>query len=154
MHSYEALIRRYFDAYLTPTPTASAADTAHRLQLTCAALLVELTKADHDMSEAEDAELLRIFRDDFALSTAEVSNLMALAHNNVKDATSLYQFTSLLNEHYDYQQKLQLLDQLWRVAFADGRIDRYEEHLIRQLCDLLYLSHGDFIRGKLAVKSQ
>ena len=70
----------------------------------------------------------------------------ALAH--AEDATSLYQFTGQINDHLDQQQKQSLLESIWRVAFADGRIDKYEEHLIRRMADLLHLNHREFMQAR------
>jgi uncharacterized tellurite resistance protein B-like protein len=145
-------IRRFFDNCIKPNTSDDGATAAHKLHLASAALLVELSAADYHRSTDEQAALRKIFETEFQLAEHEVLALEELAHQEAKTATSLYQFTSLINEGFGYAEKLHLLEQLWQVAYADGRIDRYEEHLIRQICDLLYLSHGDFIRAKLAKK--
>ncbi|HTQ98823.1 MAG TPA: TerB family tellurite resistance protein [Candidatus Acidoferrum sp.] len=130
----------------------TAQDTQQRLQLACAALLIEVSVIDEHQSEEEIATLSRLLRQRFGLDDAALAKLWQLARDEVKNATSLYQFTALVNEGFGYEQKCELLRQLWEVAYADGRIDRYEEHLIRRIADLLNLSHGDFIRAKLATK--
>jgi uncharacterized tellurite resistance protein B-like protein len=83
-----------------------------------------------------------------------LDTLWQLAQEEARSATSLFQFTSLINSSYGYPEKIRLLHHMWEVAWADGRVDRYEEHLIRKVADLLYLSHGDFIRAKLASKPE
>jgi uncharacterized tellurite resistance protein B-like protein len=135
-------------------PSAEPATKRERLHLACAALMVELTVADAVMEETEKSTLRDILRRQFHLDDAALEELWQLAQSEARDATSLYQFTTLINEGYDYAAKTELLEHLWRVAYADGRLDPQEEHLIRKLADLLYLSHGDFIRAKLKARPE
>lgn len=144
-------IRAFFDGFLQDAGN-DARNEEERLQLACAALLVEISAADQHTGAEEKQALSTILQHTFALPPEQVEILWQLAAQESRDATSLYQFTSLINSHYGYQQKTALLSHLWQVAYADGRIDRYEEHLIRRIADLLHLSHGDFIRAKLAAK--
>jgi uncharacterized tellurite resistance protein B-like protein len=95
-----------------------------------------------------------VLRDTFKLNDATITNLLSLAESAADEATSLYEFTTLVNEHYSYDQRVKLIENLWRVAFADKKLDRYEEHLIRKVSDLVYVRHSDFIRTKLLVKTR
>lgn len=142
----------FFDSFLKPSVQDSTATNQHKVQLACAALLLELSAADQHSDENEQKTLMQILRTTFRLDDKELQQLQRLAAQEARSATSLYQFTTLINEAFGYEQKVQLLQQLWQVAYADGRLDRYEEHLIRKVSELLYLSHGDFIRAKLATK--
>jgi uncharacterized tellurite resistance protein B-like protein len=146
-------IRSFFDCFLQPAD-ANSRSTTDQLQLACAALLVEISAADQHASAEEKQTLNQILRSTFGLDNARVEELWQLAAQESREATSLYQFTSLINANYGYQQKTALLQQLWQVAYADGRIDRFEEHLIRRIADLLHMTHGDFIRAKLASKPE
>ncbi|MDY6828228.1 MAG: TerB family tellurite resistance protein [Pseudomonadota bacterium] len=141
-------IRTYFDR-LRPGTNENTATVENRLRLASAALLIEVTRADHSIDEREHQTLRALLQRCFELDGAELDELFELAEAEQADSTSLYQFTSLIHEHYSYLQKVELLTSMWRVAFADGTIDRYEEHLIRKVADLLYISHSDFIRAKL-----
>jgi uncharacterized tellurite resistance protein B-like protein len=147
-----ASLSRFFDSCLKPAASENQAQQQRRLQLASAALLMELACADHDFSTEERQTLEQILRETQQLTPQELQQLWQLAEEEKAQATSLYQFTALFNEHYDYAAKLQLLSNLWRVAYADGRLDRYEEHTIRKVADLLYISHKDFIQTKQAVR--
>lgn len=147
-----ATISSFFDSLLKPGRQETPQGSVDRLHLASAALLVEVANADQDMDEREREVLLRILERKLQLDKATLENLWELAHAEHRDATSLFQFTTLINGAYGYQEKVQLLRYMWEVAYADGRIDRYEEHLIRKVADLLYLTHGDFIRTKLAAR--
>lgn len=145
-------ITRFFESRL-----AEEEDSGHsvdQLQLASAALLIELTRADNAVDDSETRALVKIMKKRFDLADADLEELVTLAGEEARDATSLYQFTSLINEHFDPREKSQLILNMWEVAFADGRIDRYEEYLIRKVADLLHLSHKDFITGKQVARAR
>jgi len=73
------------------------------------------------------------------------------AGNTIATSTSLYPLTRYINDNYNNIEKYQLVLALWDVALEDGRIDKYEDHLIRKIADLIYLPHSEFIRAKLSV---
>ena len=125
-------------------------EVEHQLQLAAAALLIELSRADYVVDANEERTLHAILYASLDLSNAEIVELIALAGGAADRATSLYEFTSLINEHYDKEQKLLLIRSMWRVAYADGDLDKYEERLIRQVSDLIHVPHKEYIRMKVA----
>ena len=135
-------------------PEADAPDAATRLELAGAALLFEVIKADHEMDDREFASIAEVLRAGSARNAADVEELIELARRESGAATSLYEFTSLINEHCSYEEKCVLIRNMWRIAYADSQISKYEDHLIRKVSDLIYVSHSDFIRTKLAEKNQ
>ena len=88
------------------------------------------------------------------LSQDQIDELIALSREEVADATSLYQFTKEINEHFDIDKKLSLMTAMWRVAFADGHLDKYEENIIRRVADLLHIRHSEYIQCKVAARDQ
>lgn len=124
----------------------------HRLRLVAAALLIETARADFIQDEAEQGAMEELLSTTLQLARAEVHELVELASNRVDEATSLYEFTRVINDHYSAEQKLQLVSAMWRVAYADGNLDKYEEHLIRHVAELIYVPHPDYIKTKLAAK--
>ena len=130
-----------------------AAGAARRLELASAALLFEVLKADHDFDEREVASVAEVLRAGGG-DAAEVDELLELARQQSAESTSLYEFTSLINENCDYREKCALIRNMWRIAWADDKLSKYEDHLIRKVCDLIYVSHSDFIRAKLSEKKQ
>ncbi len=143
-------ISAFFERCLKSDSAGSTQNSTDRLHLACAALLVELGTADSSLAPEEKSTLMNILQNRFGLNESELDELWSLALAEKHEATDLYQFTSLINEHYGYEDKCTLLRHLWEVAYADGRIDRFEEHLIRRIGNLLHLTHGDFIRAKQA----
>jgi uncharacterized tellurite resistance protein B-like protein len=87
------------------------------------------------------------------ISQQEIDELVALAGKAADKATSLYEFTRLINDHYSREQKLQVIQSMWRIAYADDALDKYEERLIRQVSDLIHVPHKDYIRLKVAASN-
>lgn len=140
-------IRQYFDSHIQSVSGGRRREEPERtLQLAAAALLFEVAHADFHVAAEERRAVAEAVRKMFGLSPMETEELVALAEGEMQDATSLYEFTRLINEHFDHGQKLQMVEKMWQVAFVDRDKDKYEEHLIRKVCDLIYISHGDFVR--------
>lgn len=131
---------------------ASGEDRDHAMQLASAALLLEMTRADHDIKPVEQAAVRDALGRAFALSEAESANIVALAQAEVEEATSLHEFIKIINESLDDDAKARLVEMMWRVAYADGELDKYEEHLVRQLAELTHVPHTRFIQAKLRAK--
>lgn len=123
-------------------------------QLAVAALLVEVMVIDGDLDEQELASISQTLCQILSLSSEQVDELISLSRDEVAEATSLYQFTREINTHFSTEQKMNLLTAMWRVAFADGHLDKHEEGIIRRVADLLHILHSDYIRCKLAARDQ
>lgn len=124
----------------------------HAQQLAAAALLFEVSRSDHDIDEAEKHSIEQIVRRKFDVSSEEVETLMDLAEQEVHDASSLFGFTSLINEQWSIDQRVHLAELMWQVAFADGRLDDHEVHLMRKIQKLLHIPHKRFIGAKLLAR--
>ena len=121
----------------------------HRLHVAAAAMLIETARADFTQDEDEQAAMKTLLSRSLGLPATKVQELMEAASNRVDEATSLYEFTRVINDHYSAEQKVQLIGAMWAVAYADGNLDKYEEALIRQVAELTYVPHQDYIRCKL-----
>ena len=122
-----------------------------RLRLSAAALMVEVSRADHDMTDVETTRIHALLKTSLQLRDEQIDQLLSTAKEDSENATSLYQFTSLIHEHYSIAQKTTLFEHLWEVAYADGELDKYEESLLRKVADLIYLPHQHFIQSKHVV---
>lgn len=124
-------------------------DTSMSLELAAAALLIEVSKSDYQQDPAEIEKIRELLVHCFSVSLADIEDFMATAKALNKDSTSLYPFTRYINDNCNNIEKYELIVALWEVAIEDGRIDKYEDHLIRKISDLIYLPHTEFIRAKL-----
>ena len=143
-----ARIQSFFREQLAPD--ADGGDPEHRRNLAAAALLIEIARADFQFDDDEQAAIESALRGSLDLDDDEIAELVRLAGEESRDATSLHQFTRLVNETHEIADKCALMEQLWRVAYADGRIDRYEEQILRRIADLLHLRHAEFMQAKHA----
>lgn len=126
----------------------------HRLRLAAATLLVETARADFQ-EDAEEQRMLEVaLATGLKLPKAEIRTLLDEASTRADHATSLYEFTRVINDHFSPERKQELVEMMWQVAWADGNLHHYEEHLIRKVADLIYVPHEDFIRAKLATRKR
>jgi uncharacterized tellurite resistance protein B-like protein len=144
-------IRDFFDKYIAPQPEESPASAERRLQMATAVLLVEVARSDHDFSDTEKQSILASVQRRFGLGGAEAQELLALAEAQSREAHDLFQFTSKIDAAFTPEQKVRLIEELWRAAYADSVLHEHEEYLIRRVADMLHLSHSQFISAKLRV---
>jgi len=129
-------------------------DLLQKFELASATLMIEVMNSDHELDERETAAFISVLQNSFQLTADQVSEIVDLAEQEAKQATSLYEFTRLINDNYDYQQKVQLIENMWKIAFSDEKLDKYEDSLIRKISELIYVSHSDFIQTKLRVRGR
>lgn len=144
-------IRSFFERHLGG-PEARA-DGGHTIEMATAALLAETMRIDGDISDTEREIATTAIRDKLGLSAEESSELLELARDHVGQATDYFQFTSLINRHFTQDQKVRVIELMWRIAYADDRIDDHELHLIRRIADLLHVPHHDFIAAKIRAQT-
>jgi len=123
-----------------------------QLNNACTALLVEIAFADKEFDETEKTSLKLTLMETYDIEEADIDEIIKDAENTVAESTSLYGYTRIVNDEFEYDDKLSLLKNLWKVAYADGNLDKYEEHLIRKISDLVHISHSDYINIKLEVR--
>jgi uncharacterized tellurite resistance protein B-like protein len=126
--------------------------TALTLQMAAAGLFLEVSRADFKIGEDELKIVAEALKSHFAFSDKDAQELLELALARDEEAVSMHPFLRLINEHFTPDQKRHIIEDMWRVAFADRRLDKYEEAQIRKIADLLYVPHKDFIRTKLRVQ--
>ena len=150
---FQAFQRLFESTVATATQATVAEEREHGYHVATAALLVEVMRADHDVRPEERDAVLRALEAAFGdLSPDETRDLLARAEERADDATSLYEFTQHVNRRLDHDQKAHVVELLWRVAYADGDLDKYEEHLVRRIADLIHVPHSVFIRMKHRVQ--
>lgn len=121
------------------------------VELATAVLLMEMSLSDDTIDESERAAVLKSLTRVFPDFEGDLDNLIKQAEVDAAEGVSFHPHVEALNESLSYREKIQVVESLWRVAFADGRVDKYEEHYLRRVCDLLHLPHKAFIMAKQAV---
>ena len=117
-------------------------------ELASAALLIEVARADFEITPEELARLIDLLATTFDMSPEDVELVTQQANDQVENAVSLHDFTRVINEHCSPEERSELIGLMWQVAAADGDLSKYEDHLIRRVADLLYVPHQEFIRLK------
>lgn len=143
-------ITRFFETNVAKTQTDASDE--HAQQLAMAALMLEVAASDYKQQPEEKAVLVEQIRQSFGLNEKEADELIALATREHDESTDYFQFTRLINQTFSEAKKIELIENLWRVAYADQKLHRYEEHVIRRIADLIYVSHKDFIASKHRAK--
>jgi uncharacterized tellurite resistance protein B-like protein len=118
------------------------------LRIACAALLVEMVRADFDESEAEVARARELLTERYGLDAPDAERLLDAARREADHSVSLFRFTHLVNQHLSPLDKLALMGMLWDAAYTDGSIDKHEDALMHKLADLMYVPLSDLMRLK------
>ena len=127
-------------------------DRDHALRLATATLLVEVVRADHEEDLVEGEAVSSLLKEFFALTEEETSLLVREAEQEADHAVSLQTFTRELHEQLSLDEKHSVVEMLWRVALADSKLDKHEDHLVRKVAGLLYVQHRDLIRIRNRVR--
>jgi uncharacterized tellurite resistance protein B-like protein len=120
--------------------------------LAACVLLLEAAHIDDECTTEELNHLVSTLKKEFALDQAQVEDLIDLAGNERKNAIDLWQFTNYLNLHYSKEKKMALMESVWRIIFADGKLEMHEDHFAHKLANLLRLSHKEMIDAKLRAR--
>jgi len=110
--------------------------------------MVEVARADHVFEQSEFKRLLALITSHFKLSTADAADLVDSASEAAEDVVHLHDFTQILHKHLSETEKARIVGLLWQVAYADGRLDKYEDSLVLRISDLLYVGRGRVMRLK------
>jgi uncharacterized tellurite resistance protein B-like protein len=115
------------------------------------ALLISTAKYDGNFDESERLEIHNLIKNYFSLSSESTDDLFKAAEKIENEANDLQQFTRSLNKLLNEEEKLKIIELIWKIVMADGIIDNYEENLVRRLSGLLYLQDKDIgnIKNKL-----
>ena len=132
---------------LTDNTTKQNSDEV-TIELACAVLLCEVMRADGHFDQTEQAKLALLLIEQFHLNEEEVKQVIDQALIQSEQATDFYQYTSKINQHFSIDQRITIVKQLWKMAYADGELASIEEHIIRKIADLLHLRHNEYIETK------
>ena len=145
-------IRDFFEQHLA-TP-AKGASRRHTLELATATLIAEVARLDGGIDASERAAMLSAIGERFSLTPGEAHSLVALAEAESREATDYYQFTSLIRERYSQEERQEIVELLWQAAYADEHLSAHEQHVVRKIADLLYVSHSAYIAAKMRAQER
>lgn len=145
------MIKRLFVQVIESISSPGDTGTEDRdaaLRMATAILMLDVARADHVFEESEFDRILNLIEAHFGLPPEDAATLVNEAGDRAEDHVSIYEFTQLLHENLDEDEKAHIIALLWQIAFADGRLDKYEDSLVLKISDLLYVSRGRVMRLK------
>ena len=147
------MIKRLIDQVVSVVATpqraeSSGEDREAALRLATAVLMIDVARADHVFDESEFDRILELVRAHFKLEPEDAAQLVVAANERSDEAVSAYEFTQLLHEHLNEEEKARIVSLLWQIAYADGQLDKYEDAFVLKISDLLYVSRGRVMRLK------
>jgi len=142
-------IKNFFENNISPERNG---DLDHELKLATAALLIEMMYQDDQVHDKEIDAAKKALTERFELTDDECHILFELAEEEVKEAVDYHQFTRLIASEFTQVQKIKVIELLWSIAYADSHLDSLEEHMVRKISDLIYVSHKDFMKTKHKVQ--
>ena len=126
-------------------------EPAYTVELATAALLSEIVNADNEVTEVERQEYEKQLKKHVNVDEDAMALLLKRGQETSEEAVDLVRFTQVLNNHCSADEKVSIVKSLWIIAYADSSLAPLEESTIRQIADLLYVPHSDFIKTKLSV---
>lgn len=132
-------------------PEAAGATREDELRIATCALFLELANIDNEFSEEERDNILEVLKTEYNLSEGHAIELAQRAVDELKGSIDLWQFTNLINENYTDAEKMRVVELMWQIVYADGKLDKHEDYLVHKLAQLLRLKHKQLIAAKLKV---
>jgi uncharacterized tellurite resistance protein B-like protein len=145
------IIQRFFGADYQDQKADKNNSTAQNILVATCALLVEMAQIDGDFSEEEKNNLVKLLKEEYELSEEHIQEITRLARLELENSHDLWRFTNLINENYNRPEKLKIIELVWEVIYSDGKLNKYEDHLVHKLARLLNLQHSELIEAKLRV---
>ena len=144
-------IKNFFEKKNTDEVAGKGEDKNRKIQIATCALLLEMADCDDEFSDTEKNNIVAILRKDFQLSDESVKELMSVSDKKRKESVDLWRFTNLVNKNYSTEEKIRVIENIWKVVYADGKLDKHEDYLAHKLSKLLCLTHKQLIDAKLKI---
>ncbi len=145
------IVKRFFNKATAEVAKDANQNPAHDIRVATCALFVEIARIDEKFTDTEMETILSILKEKYGLSQDHADALIAEAEKELEKSVDLWQFAKLINDNYSNEEKIEIIETLWRIVYVDGKMDRYEHYLMSKLQNLLRLSHDQLIAAKLKV---
>lgn len=145
------LVRKFFSSSTDSSSNDREEGNSHDIRIATCALLLEMANIDGEFDESERNNIISVLKKDYDLFDEDLDALIDATENELKGSIDLWQFTNLINQNYSTEKKLQVIETVWRVAYADGKLEKHEDYLVHKLANLLRLSNKQLIEAKLKV---
>jgi len=124
-----------------------------RIQIATCALFLEIANSDENFSDNEKELIVSLLKNEFDLSNEEVDSLIGTTKQTINKSIDIWQFTNLINQNFSDEEKIKILENIWKIIYADEKLDTYEDYLAHKISNLLRLPHKTLIESKMKVKN-
>ncbi len=147
------IAKRFFSKKETQDLQKDNHEISHDIRIATCALLLEMSNIDGEFDPAEKDRIISFLKNEYQLSDEHAEALMAASGEKLNKRADLWRFANLINQNYSIEEKTAVIEMVWRVAYADGILDKHEDYLVHKLAKLLRLTHKQLIDAKLKVKA-
>lgn len=144
-------LRELFAVERGPGAAREAVDEGERVRVATCVILLEVARVDEEFSSEEKDHILHALRERFSLSEDEAQELIDASSESRRESVDLWSFTHRINEACGVEEKVHIIEEVWRVIYADGTLDGHEDYLAHKLAKLLNLTHPQLIEAKVKV---
>lgn len=145
------LVKRFFGKDRKIRSSDAKETTTHDIRVATCALLLEMAQINGEFSYSEQESIISILKRDFQLSDQYVAELIRASDEELRQSIDLWQFTNLINQHYSTEEKIRIIEMVWKIIYTDGKLDKHEDYLAHKLAKLLHLTHKQLIDAKLKI---
>jgi uncharacterized tellurite resistance protein B-like protein len=145
------LVKKFLGKSSSDASGAEKETTSHDVRIATCALLLEMAHIDGEFSESERDSIMTIIKKDYDLSDEHAVALIEAAGEELKRSIDLWKFARLINQNYSTDEKIEIIEMVWKVIYTDGKLDKHEDYLVHKLANLLRLTHKELIDAKAKV---
>ncbi|MFH2012622.1 MAG: TerB family tellurite resistance protein [Pseudomonadota bacterium] len=145
------LVKKFFGKSTQNDTRNQKRENYHDIRVATCAILLEIANIDGEFSDAEKKEIISILKTNYQLSDEHVAELIEASKEELKQSIDLWQFTNLINQNYSTEEKIHIIEMIWKIIYTDGKLDKHEDYLIHKLANLLRLKHNQLIDAKLKI---
>ena len=146
------LVKKFFGKRRHDDSSNQRRQRPHDIRIATCALLLEMSNIDGEFSALERESIISILKRNFDLSDEHATTLLEASNEELKGSIDIWQFTNLINQNYSIEDKIRVVEMVWDVVYADGKLDKHEDYLVHKLATLLRLTHKQLIEAKLKMK--
>lgn len=144
-------INKFFEKLQQPEVPEAAAVQGHDIYIATCALFLEMASIDGNFSDKEQQNIVGILIAEYDLSQEYISELIEAAEAERRGSIDLWHFTNSINQNYSIEEKIHIIELIWKVIYSDGKLDKHEDYLIHKIARLFNLRHSELIAAKLRV---
>jgi len=145
------LVKKFFSKSQKNAAGEEGDDESHDVRVATCALMLEMAQVDGKFDASERDHIIQVLKNDYDLPDGYAAELLEASKKELEESIDLWRFTNLINQNYALEEKIQIIEMIWRLAYRDGILDKHEDYLAHKLANLLRLSHKQLIDAKLRV---